>query len=301
LSPDDFGKDGFNVAATPLTAEPTEETQIDSQVFTIRTVDHDETVAMLMEILAYQKAHPEIYYYTRSRSYYRTDPKNADQEQWFLFDEYDNREAYWQSLMSAAQNDPKSAANQAAFLALLVGPPPTGHLVWTEIKELRVHYEFREPLWPGCRDETPDTPQDAITATPTADTLIDQQYFTIRKSDHDKAIGLFSEILAYQKAHPEIYYYTRSRSFLMEDPDNPEHERWMFIDEFDNREVYWQSLMDAAANDADSAANMAAFQALVVPPPPTGHLVWTELTELRVQYEDREPLWPGCIDSTDGS
>ena len=36
--------------------------------------------------------------------------------------------------------------------------------------------------------------------------------------------------------------------------------------------------------DANGAANLAAWQALVVPPPPTGHIVWTEIQELRVQF-----------------
>ena len=123
-----------------------------------------------------------------------------------------------------------------------------------------------------------------IRATTTEERQIDSQHFTVRKNDHDKAVALFAGILNYQKAHPEIYYYTRSRSFFREDPTNPDHEIWMFIDEYDNRAVYWQSLLDAAANDANGAANLAAWQALVVPPPPTGHIVWTEIQELRVQF-----------------
>src|SRR3974390_631315 len=132
-----------------------------------------------------------------------------------------------------------------------------------------------------------------IRATTTEERQIDSQHFTVRKNDHDKAVSLFAGILNYQKAHPEIYYYTRSRSFFREDPTNPDHEIWMFIDEYDNRAVYWQSLLDAAANDANGAANLAAWQALVVPPPPTCHIVWTEIQELRVQFRFREPLWPG--------
>src|SRR3974390_894286 len=138
-----------------------------------------------------------------------------------------------------------------------------------------------------------------IRATTTEVRQIDSQHFAVRKNDHDKAVALFAGILNYQKAHPEIYYSPRSRSFFREDPTNPDHEIWMFIDEYDNRAVYWQSLLDAAANDANGAANLAAWQALVVPPPPTGHIVWTEIQELRVQFRFREPLWPGCPDKED--
>ena len=133
-----------------------------------------------------------------------------------------------------------------------------------------------------------------IRAAPTDERQIDSQQFTIRKQDHEKAVALFSRILKYQRAHPEIYYYTRTRVFFREDPTNPDHETWMFMDEYDNRAVYWQSLMDAVAKDPESAANMAAWKALIVPPPPTGHIVWTEIQELRVQFEFREPLFPGC-------
>jgi len=131
-----------------------------------------------------------------------------------------------------------------------------------------------------------------IRATPTDKCQIDSQQFAIRKQDHEKAITLFERILKYQHAHPELYYYTRTRVFFREDPTNPDHEIWMFIDEYDNRAVYWQSLMDAAAKDAESAANMTAWKALIVPPPPTGHVVWTEIQELRVHFEFREPLYP---------
>jgi hypothetical protein len=131
-----------------------------------------------------------------------------------------------------------------------------------------------------------------IRATPTAERQIDTVHVTFRKADHDKAVELLSRVLAYQAAHPEIYYYSRSRTYFREDPSNPEHELWMCVDEYDNREVYWQSLMQAVASDPDSAANMAAFQALAVPPPPAGHLTWTEIQELRVQFDSREPLWP---------
>ena len=34
------------------------------------------------------------------------------------------------------------------------------------------------------------------------------------------------------------FYFTRTRSFFRDDPDNPGHEIRMFVDEFDNRDAY---------------------------------------------------------------
>ena len=41
-------------------------------------------------------------------------------------------------------------ARAAGFLKYVV-KAPSGHIVWTELQELRVEFEFREPLWPACR------------------------------------------------------------------------------------------------------------------------------------------------------
>jgi hypothetical protein len=285
----------------PITARPTEEVQIDQQYFTIGKGDHDTAVGLFIKILDYQKAHPEIYYYTRSRSYFRHAPDNPEHETFMFIDEFDNREVYWQSLMNAKHNDSASAANNAAWAALVVPPPPTGHLEWTELKELRIQYGFREPLWPGSADprygdpgaSVYDPPHDAITAAPTPDTQIDTQEFKIRTADHDKALAAAIAVIDYERAHPERFYFTRTRSFFRPDPDNPEHEIWMFIDEFDSRDAYWQSLMNALHNDPDILALQKELVAYFIDGCPTGHQVWTEIKELRVQYSDREPLWPG--------
>ena len=286
----------------PITAEPTEQTQIDQQYFTIRAADHDKAVAIFSEILAYQMAHPEIYYYTRSRSYFRPDPDNPEHETFMFIDEFDNRDVYWQSLMDAMANDASSAANNAAFAALVVPPAPTGHIEWTELKDLRIQYGFREPLWPGSSDprygdpnaSVYDKPADALTATPTPQTQIDTGQFRIRKADHDQALAAAKAVIDYERAHPELLYFTRTRSFFRDDPDNPELEIWMFIDEYDNRDAYWHALTDAASSgNPEGVAVQKAFVAFMTDGQPSGHQTWTEIKEFRVQYPEREPLWPG--------
>ena len=119
-------------------------------------------------------------------------------------------------------------------------------------------------------------------------TQIDRMEFRIAKADHDKALVFFTKILDYQRSHPDIYYYTRSRSWFMQAPDNPDHEIWMFIDEYDDREKYWNSLQQALINDPTSAENNRKWAELLIPGTvPKAHEVWTELDPLRVEFKGR--------------
>jgi hypothetical protein len=91
--------------------------------------------------------------------------------------------------------------------------------------------------------------------------------FRIAKTDHHKALALFTTILNHQRSHPEIYYYTRSRSWFMEAPD---------------------SLQQALIKDPASADNNRRWAEILVPgTTPKAHEVWTELEELRVEFKGR--------------
>ena len=117
-------------------------------------------------------------------------------------------------------------------------------------------------------------------------TQIDTMRFRIAKADHEKALAVFKEILAYQRSHPELYDYFLTRSYFMDAEDNPNEEIWMFIDEYDDRDDYWRSLQSALRSDPSSAENNRKFMELVVPGSvPKGHDVWTELGELRVEFK----------------
>ena len=118
---------------------------------------------------------------------------------------------------------------------------------------------------------------------------IDSGKFRIAKADHEKALRAFAKILQYQQAHPEIYYYTWSRSYFMEAEDNPDHEIWMFIDEYDDRQKYWESLQNAHKNNPASAEHFREFMALAVPEKDGSAVdhrreTWTELEGLRVVF-----------------
>jgi hypothetical protein len=158
---------------------------------------------------------------------------------------------------------------------------------------LRGQFAFREPLWPGKNETAEVAPAGAITATPTAATQTDRLEFRVHESNHDEMVTTLTRIIQYQQAHPELYYYTRSRTFFRSDPSDATKEIWMTIVESDNQGVCAQSQLDAAASDAQAASNQVAFQALLTTPPPS-HYTWTEETNMRVQYAFREPLWPGC-------
>jgi hypothetical protein len=111
--------------------------------------------------------------------------------------------------------------------------------------------------------------------------------FRIAKADHGKALELFTKVLDYQRSHPEIYYYARSRSWFREAPDNPNHEIWMSSMN-DDREKYWNSLQQAIMKETASADNNRRWAAILVPgTTPKVHEVWTELEELRVEFEGR--------------
>src|SRR3974377_2451954 len=108
-------------------------------------------------------------------------------------------------------------------------------------------------------------------------TQIDSMRFRIAKADHEKALPVFTKILDYQRSHPELYHYSRSRSCLMDAEDNPDQEIWMFIDEYDDREAYWDSLELVQRNDPTSAENNRRWKEILVPGTvPKHHEVWTE-------------------------
>ena len=290
------------MTAQPITAEPTEQTQIDTESYTIRVSDHDAVVSILSKIFDHQRSHPDVYYYTRSRSYFRPDPDNSDHELWMLVTEYDNREAYRKSLTDSLSGQ-HTTTEIAALQELSVPATTAESAVWTEFPELRVQFAFREPLWPGCHNGA-TTPADAITGAPSEQTQFDQGTFVINATDREVFAGKLKTALQHQNAHPEVFYYTRSRSFHRPHPQDPTKELVSFFDEYDDRETYLKALMNVATSQEPAAARVrelaGEFAKHVVFDDPLSsleHKTWTELKELRVQFPTREPLWPCCTDS----
>ena len=117
---------------------------------------------------------------------------------------------------------------------------------------------------------------------------IDSGRYRVLKANHEKAVEVFKVILEHQHAHPEIFYYSRSRTFFMDAPDNPDEEIWMFIDEYDDREKYWSSLMKALTVDSETDEKRQSSLKFMIPGTELkGHEIWTEIEDLRVEFKDR--------------
>ena len=111
----------------------------------------------------------------------------------------------------------------------------------------------------------------------------------VKKENHEKAVEIFADMLKYQHSHPELFYYSRTRSFYMDAPDNPDEEIWMFIDEYDNREKYWNALLSSTKDNPVLLEKLQKCFSVMSPPAThlVQHEVWTEIKELRIVFKDR--------------
>jgi hypothetical protein len=92
----------------------------------------------------------------------------------------------------------------------------------------------------------------------------------------------------WQRAHPEKFYYTRSRLFTFTEEGSSE-ENWMFLDEYEQREDF-DKQMKAAREDPELAKVMKdecypRSDAVIVPGSRKKGEVWTEVEKLRVEFK----------------
>jgi hypothetical protein len=66
--------------------------------------------------------------------------------------------------------------------------------------------------------------------------------------------------------------------------DNPDEEIWMFIDEYDDREAYMSSLLNAQKTHPTSADNYCRFMEIAISNSIQKREVWTEMEALRVDF-----------------
>lgn len=114
---------------------------------------------------------------------------------------------------------------------------------------------------------------------------IDTMQYRIAKKNRQKARKLFKKILLYQKNHPEIYTYNRTRVFVRESKDYPDDDIWLCIDEYIDRKAYGKSLTDAFKNNPESASHFYDFYALIEPGQEIKHEAWTQIPELEVNFK----------------
>jgi hypothetical protein len=120
-------------------------------------------------------------------------------------------------------------------------------------------------------------------------TQVDIGKIRVKKENHAKAVEMFTDMLNYQHSHPELFYYSRTRSFFMDAPDNSSEEIWMFIDEYDNREKYWNALITSIKDNPALLEKLNKCFSIMSPPATrlAAHEVWSEIEEMRVVFENR--------------
>lgn len=105
-----------------------------------------------------------------------------------------------------------------------------------------------------------------------------------KKSDHDAMLAALKDFMDYQRAHPEICEYTKTRFYTTDAPDNPDEEIWMFIDYLDDYQKYMDSLQAAATTDPEVQQHFRRIMGLAVTGFITDRQFWTEAEELRVDF-----------------
>ena len=116
--------------------------------------------------------------------------------------------------------------------------------------------------------------------------LINIVRWRIPKENSSKQFEVWREMMDYQKSHPGMVYYTRSRFFTFTEEGSSE-ESWMFLDEYEHPEDY-DKWMKAVREDPELMKLMdewfPKWDALIVPRSRKGE-VWTEVEKLRVEFK----------------
>jgi hypothetical protein len=285
------GRRALRGTTGPITAEPTDLRQIDQAFMVIKAEDEAAALAAAKRTLDFQQANPNVFYYTRTRIYvarYVNADGTIDLGKMLLtfFDEFDNYPVYFASLLTAPARRSAALRLGWGFLRYAQRSDPRnhlGHITWTERHDMRVNVESRKPLYPGgggCK-------------TPTGDVIkADQNVAAIRKVDRADAFAAIGARLAYEREHPEQFYYARARVFTAPYPRDRTKEMLMVFYESDDHDAYRESFSKAADADAKYQALTEKAKSYVLNDRETRCTTWTELQELRVQYESREPLYP---------
>jgi hypothetical protein len=108
----------------------------------------------------------------------------------------------------------------------------------------------------------------------------------VPKENHEKQFEFWREALDYQRSHPEIFHYTRSRFYTFTEEGSSE-EHCMFLDEYDNREAFDETMKTMRENPEVTPIVDAWFpkwDAVIVPGSKENGAVWTEVEKLRVEF-----------------
>lgn len=111
--------------------------------------------------------------------------------------------------------------------------------------------------------------------------------FLAKKADHETIERTMREFYDYEKAHPEIYHYSSTRTYTMPDEDNPEKEYWMFVDKFEDYNDYITSLYKASHGPDNKEGQKLMDRVVAHHEGFIGNTIdhWTEIPSLRVDNQ----------------
>src|SRR4030042_3630684 len=87
--------------------------------------------------------------------------------------------------------------------------------------------------------------------------LVNIVRWRIPKEQSGRLLEVWSEMIDYQRAHPEKFLYTKSR-FFTSSKEGASEEEWMFLDEYEHSEDY-EKWMKAVREDPELVALMEPF------------------------------------------
>ncbi len=118
------------------------------------------------------------------------------------------------------------------------------------------------------------------------DKKVETMEYRVLKVNHQKMVDALAKAVQYQRNNPTLIHYSLSRTWFHEDPENPEQEIWMFMDEAKNHDAYASSMV-SSQEDTQAAGYMQHFKDMVIPgSSPLKHTVWEEIPELHVELDE---------------
>lgn len=114
---------------------------------------------------------------------------------------------------------------------------------------------------------------------------IEMMQYKILKKDHNKMVELMKKALAYQKSNPDLIKYSLSRTWFKQDPENPNQEIWMMIDEFKDHNKYKETMKSAEENDIAYYYQCKFMDLVIKENAPLEHEVWEQIDDLQVNLE----------------
>jgi hypothetical protein len=271
----------------PITAKPTDLRQIDQAIVAFGTADEPDMLAAAKAVLAFQQAHPEALYYTRTRIYlapYLDDDGAVDSSKRLVtfFDEFDNYPTYFASLLFGMIRKPALLPLQLGMFRharILDARTKLAHTTWTEREELRVEVKSRAPLYPRGGGED-------------AGVVAYQRIRVVATANLAETLTALRGQLAYEEENAGRFFFSRARAFTAPYPGDREKTMVMVFYETGEPGAYSRSFSDAAAADPAYRALVEQVDRHVLDDVRTGVTTWTEQEDLRVRYEFREPLYP---------